>query len=270
MKEVSVLIFMLLSSLVWAQEDGRYLDDGKVVYEAPLESDVLRVNTTFGFCTVLAFKEKPVLVTVGDNSLIQIEIPQNSKNVVIKPIQSTGETNLFVFTKSQRFNYKVVIANQSSADYVLDTKDSIPDNNINKPKGVDIDELLKLARNYSVLKSFRAVNDRRLFHKDLFYFYSYPKLKVDFIEAFFNKLPNYLILHVVIHNTTNHSLTLVEKNTHVLIVQKEFTPQYILFDTNKIKAQSQTNGWLVLEDTYVSMENKFECQIGIKDNYVWD
>ncbi len=269
MKEVSLLMFMLITSLVWAQDDRRYVDDNKVIYEAPLESDVLKINTTLGFCTVLAFKEKPIMVTVGDNSLIQIEIPQNSKSVVIKPIQSTGETNLFVFTKSQRFNYKVVITDESSADYVVDTKDSIPDNDTNKPKGVDIDELLKLARNYPVLKNFRAINDRRFIQKDLFYSYTYPKLKIDFIEGFINKLPNYVILHVVIHNTTDHPLTLVEKNTHLLIGQKEFTPQYILFDTNKVKANSQTNGWLVLEDSYISMDNKFECQIGIKDNYVW-
>jgi hypothetical protein len=268
MKEVTLLIFLLIPVLAWAQEDGRYLDDNKVVYEAPLESDVLKINTTLGFCTVLAFKEKPIMVTVGDNSLIQIEIPQNSKSVIIKPIQASGETNLFVFTKSQRFNYKVVIADQSSADYVVDTKDSISDKDI-KSKGVDIDAILKLARNYSVLKDLRAVNDRILLHKDLFYSYTYHKFKVDIIEGFINRLPNYLIVHIIIHNMTDYPLILVEKNTHLLIGQQSFTPQYILFDTNKVKVNGQTNGWLVFEDSYISMDNKFECQISIKDNYVW-
>jgi hypothetical protein len=252
-----------------AQEEQRYLEGNKVIYEAPLESDVLKVNVSFGFCTILEFKEKPILVTVGDNSLIQVEKPQNSKSVIIKPLEQSGETNLFVFTKSQRFNYKVLISNQASTDYVVDTKDSIPEKDI-KVKRVEVVDVLRQARNYSVLKDLRAVNDRKLIHKDLFYSYTYPKFKVDVIESFIYKNPNYLILHVVIHNTLEHPLKLSEKNTKVLIGQQKFTPQYILFDSNKVKANGQTDGWLVLEGMYISIDNKFECEIGIKDDHVWE
>ncbi len=60
-----------------------------------------------------------MLVTVGDNSLIQVEIPQNSKSVVIKPLQQSGETNLFVFTDYDRFNFQLVVGTPREADFSL-------------------------------------------------------------------------------------------------------------------------------------------------------
>ena len=83
---------------------------------------MLRVNLALGYCTVLEFPEKPLLVTVGDNSLIQVEIPQNSKSVVIKPLQDAGETNIFIFTPNQRFNYNVIIGDPKHVDYVVDSQ----------------------------------------------------------------------------------------------------------------------------------------------------
>ncbi len=258
MKYFLILLILFFPSWVLAEE--RYLDSSKVFYETPQEADVLKVNTSMGFCTVLEFKEKPMLVTVGDNSLIQVEIPQNSKSVVIKPLQQSGETNLFVFTPSQRFNYKVVIADSANVDYVVDTKDSATDTSKGE-KEVSIDELLNLAKNYSFLKGVKAVNDRKLAQKDLFYSYSYPKFKVDLIEAFTRKNPNYLILHIAIQNTTNHPLKLIEKNTSLLVHEQVFTPQYILFDNPALSINGKTDGWLVLEDSNISTDNKFECQI---------
>jgi len=212
----------------------------------------------------MQFNERPMLVTVGDNSLIQVEIPQNSKSVVIKPLQQAGETNLFVFTVSQRFNYKVVITNQSNVDYVVDTKESTPDI-IKQGKTISLDEVLYLAKNYSELKDLRAVNQRKLIQKDLYYSYAYPRVKVDFLESFINKKPDYLIIHIVIHNITNLPFMLDEKNTSIVIHDQKFNPQYILFDKHMLKSNGQTDGWLVLENTYISMDNKFECKIGIED-----
>ncbi len=264
MRLLSLLIFLFLFSYTWAQAEERYLDSNRVVYETPQEADVLKVNTSMGFCTVLEFKEKPMLVTVGDNSLIQVEIPQNSKNVVIKPLQQSGETNLFVFTPSQRFNYKVVIADPANVDYVVDTKDSTPE--INKgQKEVGWIDILNLARNYPILKDIKAVNDRKLTREDLFYSNSYSKFKVDFIEAFSRKNPNYVVLHIVIKNTTNHPLKLIEKNTNLLVHDQLIIPHYILFDNHILNVNGKTDGWLVLEDSYISTDNKFECQIGIEE-----
>src|SRR5271167_4186684 len=101
MKIILLITFMLLSGPLWAEQD-RYLPANKVFYETPLEEDVLMVHLALGYCTVLQFPEKPILVTAGDNSLVQVEIPQNSKSVVIKPLQDTGETNIFIFTPNHR------------------------------------------------------------------------------------------------------------------------------------------------------------------------
>ncbi|MBF0489361.1 MAG: TrbG/VirB9 family P-type conjugative transfer protein [Candidatus Omnitrophica bacterium] len=264
MKLLLILMILLLSSMAWAEPEQRYLEDNKILYETPQEADVLRVNTAMGFCTVLEFKEKPKLVTVGDNSLIQVEIPQNSKTVIIKPLQPSGETNLFVFTASQRFNYKVSIADQTKVDYVVDTKESFPDDS-KEQKKITVDEVLKLARNYPILKDIKVVNERKLIHKDLFYTYSYSKFKIDFIEAFTNQSPHYLILHISIHNTTNHPLKLIEKSTNLLVHNQPLTVQYILFDSHKLGVNGQTDGWLVLEGSYVSIDNPFECQLGTED-----
>ncbi len=269
MKPLLILITLFLFSINTAIAQERYLEGSKVLYEAPEEADVLKVNTSLGFCTVLEFKEKPMLVTVGDNSLIQVEIPQNSKSVVIKPLQQSGETNLFVFTPSQRFNYKVVIADPANVDYVVDTKDSIPE--VAKgEKEIGWIDILNLARNYPILKDIKAVNNRKLTRKDLFYSYSYPKFKIDFIESFSRKNPNYVVLHIVINNTTNNSLKLIEQNTNLFIGKQLFIPHYILFDAHILKANTKTDGWLVLEDTHISTDNKFECQIGFKEqDNVW-
>ena len=61
MKIIFLIAFMLLSGNVWADMDNRYLHSGKVLYETPLEEDVLRVNLALGYCTVLEFPEKPML-----------------------------------------------------------------------------------------------------------------------------------------------------------------------------------------------------------------
>ena len=167
MKIILLIAFMLLCGNVWAEMDNRYLQSGKVLYETPLEEDVLRVNLALGYCTVLEFPEKPMLVTVGDNSLVQVEVPQSSKNVVVKPLQGAGETNIFIFTPNHRFNYNVVIGDPKHVDYVVDSQDIEKINS--KPKeNLSIDKLFKMARGYSFLKHHGAINDRKFTQRSLF------------------------------------------------------------------------------------------------------
>ena len=259
MKIFALLILLCATCLGWAMQDERFIDN-KVLYENPREEDVLKVNTALGFCTVLSLKEKPIMVTVGNNSMLQVEIPQNSTNVVIKPLQEAGETNLFIFTASQRFNYKVVIGDETQLDYVVDTKESMPQKDKPAAKRT-LESVLKEAKAYATLKNIGAINQRQLKHQDLFYSNTSQNLKVDFVEGFGHKNPNYLILHIIVHNTSSRSLTLVEKDTHLFVHKHKFTPQYILFNSSVLGPGKQTDGWLVLEDTYVSVENRFKCVI---------
>ena len=262
MKTLMLMVFLMLSGLALA--DDRYLDLGKVAYEKPLEEDVLKVNTALGYCTVLEFPEKPMLVTVGDNSLIQVEIPQNSKSVVIKPIQGKGETNLFVFTPSQRFNYNVTIGDKGQVDYVLDSGQT--SKNLDKsPKRLSLGTVLKMARSYEGLKSLGVINQREFTKKDIFNQCSYPKVNIDVIEVFANKEPHYLLLHIVVHNQTDTEITLKEQNTNIFANEQKFIPQYVLFDNDKLAPSSKTDGWLVLESSFVSIDNKFSLSVGVED-----
>lgn len=264
MKILMLITFMFLSSPLWANQDARYLEMGKVQYETPLEEDVLKVKTAFGYCTVLEFPEKPMLVTVGDNSLIQVEIPQNSKSVVIKPMQEAGETNLFVFTPSQRFNYNVVIGASGQVDYVIDSKQAFKDKGKSTNR-LSLGTVLKMARSYEGLKSLGVINEREFVQKDIFNQCSYSDVNIDVIEAFTNKDPHYLLVHIVVNNRTDKTVSLKEENTSILIGDQKFTPQYVLFDNDKLAPTSKTDGWLVLENSFISIDNKFSLAVGVED-----
>ena len=264
MKTIMLITLMFLAGPLWAYQDNRYLDEGKVLYESPMEADVLKVNTALGYCTVLEFSEKPTLVTVGDNALIQVEIPQNSKSVVIKPLQEAGQTNLFVFTPSQRFNYNVIIGSETQVDYVLDAKQTARPDGKSK-KQLSIGQVLKIAKAYDFFKRLGAINEREFVRKNLFYQCAYQNLNIDVIEVFSNKDPNYLVLHIVVHNLGVGEINLTEQDTNILINDQKFTPQYVIFDSNKLASMDKTDGWLILENSFVSIDNKFSLAVGVED-----
>ena len=268
MKTIILFPLIMLSSLAWAQTDGHYLDPGKVILEHPLEEDVMKVNVSLGYCTVLEFPEKPTLVTVGDNSLIQVEIPKNSKSVVIKALQSSGETNLFVFTASRRFNYKVSIGASENVDYVLDSM-GLSKNQSKPSTTLTLDKILKMARSYGFLRRNHLIDDREFLRRKLSFECSYPIGDIDVVEAFSNRKPNYLILHILVHNQCQDVINLNEQNTFIFLGKKKLTPQYVLFDSDQLAPSAQTDGWLVLQDSYISIDNKFSISLGIGDeNYV--
>ncbi len=255
-----LVVLFGMTTPVWAETE-RYLSSDKVIYETPQEQDVLKVNTAFGFGTVLEFPDRPTMVTVGDNSLVQVEVPQNSKNVAIKPLEESGETNLFVFTANQRFNYKIIIGDEHKVDYVIDAQKAMA-SKAKDQKPLAIGELLKMAKNYSVLKQFGNINDREFIHKDLFYECHNPRLDVKVLEAFTYKSPHYLILHLKIRNATGDFHELNEQNTHVYIQGQKFAPQYIVFENPMLKPGFVSHAWLVLANSFISLDNKFTFGIG--------
>ncbi|MDE1920787.1 MAG: hypothetical protein KGJ09_07360 [Candidatus Omnitrophica bacterium] len=262
MKIILLIVFLLFSCPLWAEE-GRYLHADKVFYETPLAQDVMNVHLALGYCTVLQFPEKPILVTVGDNSLVQVEIPKNSKSVVIKPLQDAGETNLFVFTPNHRFNYNVIIADAAKVDYVLDTKSFNPMGQ--KARGhLSVERFIKLSRQYAFLETHNAINDREFRRKKISCECSYPDFDVNLIEAFSRNDPNYLVMHISVTNTTNDEvLDLTEQKTVILVNNHKFIPQYVLFDNDQLFPDKSTDGWLVLENSYISLDNEFSLSLGV-------
>jgi len=260
MKYLILMLLLCMTTPLWA--DSRYLPNDKVLYETPQEQDVLKVNTALGYCTVLEFPDKPTMVSVGDNSMIQIEVPQNSKSIVIKPLEESGETNLFVFTANQRFNYKVIIGDEHQVDYVIDTKKSAQ-SKIKDQKPVDVGDLIKMARSYPVLNDLGNINKREFIHKDLLYQCSNPKFNLKVIEAFSYKNPHHVIFHLKVNNVSSDIYDLNEKNTNVYVNGQKFQPQYVAFDNTQLKPGLSTEAWLILAGTYISLENKFTFGIGV-------
>jgi hypothetical protein len=264
MKLILLIVFMFCSGVIWADED-RYLQANKVFYETPLEEDVMNVHLAFGYCTVLQFPEKPILVTVGDNSLVQVEIPKNSKSVVIKPVQEAGETNIFIFTPNHRFNYNAVIGEMKNVDYVLDAKVFNHTDQKNKNR-LTVEKLIKIARDYEYLKTHNAINGRIFANKRISHLCSYPEFKVKLIEVFSNDDPNYVLLHFTVSNeTADQYLNLAEQKTDILVNDRQFVPQYVLFDNDELFPNDTTDGWVVLENSYVSIDNNFSLRLGVGD-----
>lgn len=257
-----VIFFCAVSSSASPQE--RYLNDNKVLYEDPQEDDVLMVNTAIGYTTVLEFPEKPTMVTTGDSSLLQIEVPKNSKNVLIKALRNEGETNLFIFTPNQRFNYKVVVSSNRDVDYVIDVKEAIQiKKKVNKK--LSLNQLIKMAQNYQTLKEENQINKRIFVQKDIFAQYDNSNIRLKIIEAFSNKTPHYVVLHALIHNKQSVPVELNAKLTNVYVNGQKFKPRYVLFDSPVIGSKQETDVWLVLKDTYISLDNQFVIGVGIYD-----
>ena len=74
-----------------------------------------------------------------------------------------------------------------------------------------------------------------------------------------------MILHIVVHNLTDQILNLDESKTDILVGDKKFIPQYVLFDNDQLAPSGKTDGWLVLENSYVSIDNKFSLSLGAED-----
>lgn len=246
-----------------ADETGRYLSDKKVFYEAPEESEVMVVHTSLGYSTVLAFPEKPIMVSAGDSSLIQVEIPKNSKNVLIKPLYTEGETNLFVFTSNGRFNYHVVIGTAQKSDYVIDVAEQYQRIQATHEMNIAIQDLLKIAKNYNALKATGAINNRVFSQKDIFTQSDWEGIRVQLLEVFTWENPHYLILHFDILNLSESSIQLNEKKARVLINGQSFRPHYVLFDTDNVEPDKKVHGWMVLKNTFLAVDNPFALGLGI-------
>ena len=268
---ISILLFFVpLTSMA---EEERYLTNKKVYHETPDGDDVMIIHTSLGYSTDLAFPDRPTMVSTGDSSLLQVEIPKNSKNVLIKPLYEKGETNLFVFTPTQRFNYHIVIDPPGKADYVVDVGEDFRQlkSDSETSDGVKVERLLKMVRNYNALKTMGVINTHHLFQKDIFTSFEKDGIKVEIIEAFTYQKPHYLILHVIIQNLRESSITLSERKTGVYIKDFRIRPDYVFFDGTTVHPQRQIHGWLVLRNTYISGDNPFTIGLGIGENeYVFN
>ncbi|MBU1862486.1 MAG: TrbG/VirB9 family P-type conjugative transfer protein [Candidatus Omnitrophica bacterium] len=234
-----------------------------VVYKEPDEDEIVTVHTTLGYCTVLEFPEKPVMVSAGDSTLLKVEVPKNSRNVIIKPLDDKGATNLFVFTQNRRFNYHVVIDDLNKLNYVVDVeaaKSPIK----NKGKDVPVQTLLKMARNYNVYTNLGTIKQKKFTQRSLYKECVSEEATVKVIEAFTHHMPNYLIIHVVVQNTSSGALMLNEQNSNVYINKSKFPPDYVIFDSKIVPSMQETDAWFILKGLHASMDNDFSVSLNIQ------
>ena len=128
-----------------------------------------------------------------------------------------------------------------------------------------LEKFLKMAREYEFLKHHNVINEREFMQKSISSQCSYPKFNINLIEAFSNKDPNYLVLHIRVNNLTDEVFNLIEQSANIQINGQKFIPQYVLFDSDQLFPNNKTDGWLVLENSFVSIDNKFSLTLGVDD-----
>jgi len=96
------------------------------------DSDVATVHTALGFTTMLTFDSRPSTVILGDQDAFKIEYAVNG--LAIKPVVPHADTNLFVFTDYDRYNFKLIAGPTADADYVLKISPQKPQGYLRNPR----------------------------------------------------------------------------------------------------------------------------------------
>lgn len=267
MKKLFILMLLYFAATpCWAFDSGRYLDNGKVVREAPQEEDILRVNLAYGFSTVLEFAEKPTMVAVGDDALIQVEVPSNSRNVVIKPLEKEGTTNMFVFTPSQRFNYEVAIGEQEDSDYVVNVKRSAQffESGMKK-EDFELIDLIKITKNYPVLKRLGNIPKNLRYRESCQICLEYVA-GIFYMDLFQFSDSDDLVAYFSISTADFEDMKPIEQKARIYVNDKAFIPKYVFFEPITIDGHEKTGVWMLFKDMRVSLEkNEFVMALGDKN-----
>lgn len=79
--------------------------------------ELLTVKTALGIATIVEVPTPVQSPIIGDQSAFRIEYLDRA--VVIKPLRYGAKTNLYLMTKTRRFNLRLVTLSQDVADYVV-------------------------------------------------------------------------------------------------------------------------------------------------------
>lgn len=88
------------------------------------ESEMEAIYVRPGFSTLIKFDSHPEPGLIGDQDGFKVEYMRNL--VAIKPLVSTGKTNLFIFTKEGQFNFQLIASRERHDNivYVTPKRDS--------------------------------------------------------------------------------------------------------------------------------------------------
>ena len=113
-----ILRFSLFSSFIFACTAFAYV---RSVY--PKRDEILPIRTAIGIATIIQVPDAIESAIIGDASAYKVEYLNNA--VTIKPLRYGARTNLYLVTKSERYNLQLEAVAQSSADYVVYVKDGV-------------------------------------------------------------------------------------------------------------------------------------------------
>ncbi len=86
----------------------------------PKKDEILLIRTAIGIATIIQVPEAIESAIIGDASAYKVEYLNDA--VTIKPLRYGARTNLYLVTKSVRYNLRLVAVKQSDADYVVYVK----------------------------------------------------------------------------------------------------------------------------------------------------
>ena len=96
------------------------------------------------------------------------------------------------------------------------------------------------------------------------------RLKLEVVEGFCYHDPHYLIIHGRVENKSVQPLVLSEQHTVVYVNSRKFKPSWVFFDAAKLAQNQQTDIWLILQGTFISLDNGFCLGIGVNnEEYVF-
>lgn len=78
---------------------------------------IVTVRTSIGIATIIQVPDRPNSVVVGDQDSFKVEYLDQA--ITIKPLNSGGKTNLYIYTDWKRYNVELFSGHGEAADYVV-------------------------------------------------------------------------------------------------------------------------------------------------------
>lgn len=90
----------------------------------PKSDEIIGISAGLGIATIVHVPDTIQSAIIGDQTAYRIEYVDHA--VTIKPLRYGAKTNLYLFTKEQRFNLRLEVVPQNQAYYIVYIKKTMP------------------------------------------------------------------------------------------------------------------------------------------------
>lgn len=91
---------------------------------SPKSDEIVEIKAGLGIATIVHVPDTIQSAIIGDQTAYRIEYVDHA--VTIKPLRYGAKTNLYLFTKEQRFNLRLEVVPQNQAYYIVYIKKTMP------------------------------------------------------------------------------------------------------------------------------------------------